>query len=249
MITIYISVEYKDQDIPIRFPSKGGNITQLLQAMKEVNINFPKKFLLIIKKDDEEIKKDENQLLYFDDKEIIILKDISYLENLTLDYFNIDDINNLINIKPIFDDKNIPLWRIVFPGINLWGECTNKNCDAYNQIVAYFVESNELNLIENNKMKCPICNTEFNCSNICFFNCYYNYYGKKRNQNTKNVEKFGKRIENFDSINIPNNNIIIIDSEEYTIKKTDIGECDYYFDFSNSNTTFSEMIFQVRKFK
>ncbi len=52
MITIYISVEYKDQDIPIRFPSKGGNITQLLQAMKEVNINFPKKFLLIIKKDD-----------------------------------------------------------------------------------------------------------------------------------------------------------------------------------------------------
>ena len=265
MISIYVLVDSGDK-IPIKFPSKGGNLSQLLKAMNEKNINFPKKFQLI--KDDEEIDKKENKLLNFIENETIILRDVTNYEYENIILFDIEDINNLIKIphelidnkSKIIDNKSklidnksnpIPIWRIVFPGIKLWGECTNKECDANLHPVSYFVESKELNLIQNNMMKCPLCNIEIKCKNISFFNCYYNYYGEKIVKTRKELkkEKFGKRIENFDRINIPYNNIIMIDGEEYEIKKTEIGECDYYFDYNNYGITFTELIFQVREFK
>ena len=250
MITININDENENKLIPIKFPSKGGNINKLLIAMKEANIVFPKKFLLI-KKDDEEIKFDQNILLILGDNDTIILKDITYLENYALNFFDIEDVNNLIKIEVKLDNNIIPEWRIVFPGINLWGECNNNKCEAFSSPVAYFVESKEFNLTNNKFIRCPMCNKEIECLNISFFNCYYNYYGKKINKNNKDlkIEEFGKRIENFNNIDIPNDNIININNEKYEIKKTEIGECDYYFDYNDSNIQFLEIIFQVREFK
>ena len=250
MITININDENENKLIPIKFPSKGGNINKLLIAMKEANIVFPKKFLLI-KEDDEEIKFDQNILLILGDNDTIILKDITYLENYALNFFDIEDVNNLIKIEVKLDNNIIPEWRIVFPGINLWGECNNNKCEAFSSPVAYFVESKEFNLTNNKFIRCPMCNKEIECLNISFFNCYYNYYGKKINKNNKDlkIEEFGKRIENFNNIDIPNDNIININNEKYEIKKTEIGECDYYFDYNDSNIQFLEIIFQVREFK
>ena len=250
MITININDENENKLIPIKFPSKGGNINKLLIAMKEANIVFPKKFQLI-KKDDEEIKFDQNILLILEDNDTIILKDITYLENYALNFFDIEDVNNLIKIPVKLDNNIIPEWRIVFPGINLWGECNNNKCEAFSSPVAYFVESKEFNLTNNKFIRCPMCNKEIECLNISFFNCYYNYYGKKINKNNKDlkIEEFGKRIENFNNIDIPNDNIININNEKYEIKKTEIGECDYYFDYNDSNIQFLEIIFQVREFK
>ena len=250
MITININDENENKLIPIKFPSKGGNINKLLIAMKEANIVFPKKFLLI-KKDDEEIKFDQNILLILGDNDTIILKDITYLENYALNFFDIEDVNNLIEMDVELDNNIIPEWRIVFPGINLWGECNNNKCEAFSSPVAYFVESKEFNLTNNKFIRCPMCNKEIECLNISFFNCYYNYYGKKINKNNKDlkIEEFGKRIENFNNIDIPNDNIININNEKYEIKKTEIGECDYYFDYNDSNIQFLEIIFQVREFK
>ena len=250
MITININDENENKLIPIKFPSKGGNINKLLIAMKEANIVFPKKFQLI-KEDDEEIKFDQNILLILGDNDTIILKDITYLENYALNFFDIEDVNNLIKIPVKLDNNIIPEWRIVFPGINLWGECNNNKCEAFSSPVAYFVESKEFNLTNNKFIRCPMCNKEIECLNISFFNCYYNYYGKKINKNNKDlkIEEFGKRIENFNNIDIPNDNIININNEKYEIKKTEIGECDYYFDYNDSNIQFLEIIFQVREFK
>ena len=273
MITININDENENKLIPIKFPSKGGGVSELLVAMREAGVVFPKKFLLI-KEDDEEIKFDQNilrnvikksienslknsfalqkeKILILGDNDTIILKDITYLENYALNFFDIEDVNNLIKIKVKLDNNIIPEWRIVFPGINLWGECNNNKCEAFSSPVAYFVESKEFNLTNNKFIRCPMCNKEIECLNISFFNCYYNYYGKKINKNNKDlkIEEFGKRIENFNNIDIPNDNIININNEKYEIKKTEIGECDYYFDYNDSNIQFLEIIFQVREFK
>ena len=251
MITININDENENKLIPIKFPSKGGNINKLLIAMKEANIVFPKKFQLIKEDNDEEIKFDQNIPPILGDNDTIILKDITYLENYALNFFDIEDVNNLIKIEVKLDNNIIPEWRIVFPGINLWGECNNNKCEAFSSPVAYFVESKEFNLTNNKFIRCPMCNKEIECLNISFFNCYYNYYGKKINKNNKDlkIEEFGKRIENFNNIDIPNDNIININNEKYEIKKTEIGECDYYFDYNDSNIQFLEIIFQVREFK
>ena len=251
MITININDENENKLIPIKFPSKGGNINKLLKAMKEANIVFPKKFQLIKEDNDEEIKFDQNIPPILGDNDTIILKDITYLENYALNFFDIEDVNNLIKIEVKLDNNIIPEWRIVFPGINLWGECNNNKCEAFSSPVAYFVESKEFNLTNNKFIRCPMCNKEIECLNISFFNCYYNYYGKKINKNNKDlkIEEFGKRIENFNNIDIPNDNIININNEKYEIKKTEIGECDYYFDYNDSNIQFLEIIFQVREFK
>ena len=251
MITVNINDENENKLIPIKFPSKGGNINELLIAMKEANIVFPKKFQLIKEDNDEEIKFDQNIPPILGDNDTIILKDITYLENYALNFFDIEDVNNLIKIKVKLDNNIIPEWRIVFPGINLWGECNNNKCEAFSSPVAYFVESKEFNLTNNKFIRCPMCNKEIECLNISFFNCYYNYYGKKINKNNKDlkIEEFGKRIENFNNIDIPNDNIININNEKYEIKKTEIGECDYYFDYNDSNIQFLEIIFQVREFK
>ena len=250
MITINIKDENENKLIPIKFP-EGGNINKLLKAMKEANIVFPKKFQLIKEDNDEEIKFDQNIPPILGDNDTIILKDITYLENYALNFFDIEDVNNLIKIKVKLDNNIIPEWRIVFPGINLWGECNNNKCEAFSSPVAYFVESKEFNLTNNKFIRCPMCNKEIECLNISFFNCYYNYYGKKINKNNKDlkIEEFGKRIENFNNIDIPNDNIININNEKYEIKKTEIGECDYYFDYNDSNIQFLEIIFQVREFK
>ena len=251
MITVNINDENENKLIPIKFPSKGGNINELLIAMKEANIVFPKKFQLIKEDNDEEIKFDQNIPPILGDNDTIILKDITYLENYALNFFDIEDVNNLIKIVVKLDNNIIPEWRIVFPGINLWGECNNNKCEAFSSPVAYFVESKEFNLTNNKFIRCPMCNKEIECLNISFFNCYYNYYGKKINKNNKDlkIEEFGKRIENFNNIDIPNDNIININNEKYEIKKTEIGECDYYFDYNDSNIQFLEIIFQVREFK
>ena len=250
MITIDIKDENENKLIPIKFP-EGGNINKLLKAMKEANIVFPKKFQLIKEDNDEEIKFDQNIPPILGDNDTIILKDITYLENYALNFFDIEDVNNLIKIEVKLDNNIIPEWRIVFPGINLWGECNNNKCEAFSSPVAYFVESKEFNLTNNKFIRCPMCNKEIECLNISFFNCYYNYYGKKINKNNKDlkIEEFGKRIENFNNIDIPNDNIININNEKYEIKKTEIGECDYYFDYNDSNIQFLEIIFQVREFK
>lgn len=250
MITININDENENKLIPIKFP-EGGNINKLLKAMKEANIVFPKKFQLIKEDNDEEIKFDQNIPPILGDNDTIILKDITYLENYALNFFDIEDVNNLIKIEVKLDNNIIPEWRIVFPGINLWGECNNNKCEAFSSPVAYFVESKEFNLTNNKFIRCPMCNKEIECLNISFFNCYYNYYGKKINKNNKDlkIEEFGKRIENFNNIDIPNDNIININNEKYEIKKTEIGECDYYFDYNDSNIQFLEIIFQVREFK
>ena len=251
MITVNINDENENKLIPIKFPSKGGNINELLIAMKEANIVFPKKFQLIKEDNDEEIKFDQNIPPILGDNDTIILKDITYLENYALNFFDIEDVNNLIEMDVELDNNIIPEWRIVFPGINLWGECNNNKCEAFSSPVAYFVESKEFNLTNNKFIRCPMCNKEIECLNISFFNCYYNYYGKKINKNNKDlkIEEFGKRIENFNNIDIPNDNIININNEKYEIKKTEIGECDYYFDYNDSNIQFLEIIFQVREFK
>ena len=251
MITINIKDENENKLIPIKFPSKGGKINKLLKAMKEANIVFPKKFQLIKEDNDEEIKFDQNIPPILGDNDTIILKDITYLENYALNFFDIEDVNNLIEMDVELDNNIIPEWRIVFPGINLWGECNNNKCEAFSSPVAYFVESKEFNLTNNKFIRCPMCNKEIECLNISFFNCYYNYYGKKINKNNKDlkIEEFGKRIENFNNIDIPNDNIININNEKYEIKKTEIGECDYYFDYNDSNIQFLEIIFQVREFK
>ena len=250
MITINIKDENENKLIPIKFP-EGGNINKLLKAMKEANIVFPKKFQLIKEDNDEEIKFDQNIPPILGDNDTIILKDITYLENYALNFFDIEDVNNLIEMDVELDNNIIPEWRIVFPGINLWGECNNNKCEAFSSPVAYFVESKEFNLTNNKFIRCPMCNKEIECLNISFFNCYYNYYGKKINKNNKDlkIEEFGKRIENFNNIDIPNDNIININNEKYEIKKTEIGECDYYFDYNDSNIQFLEIIFQVREFK
>lgn len=133
-------------------------------------------------------------------------------ENLTLDESHIKNGDEIIICKPDFnrgggpdefanlskefirkdevlssDSKNVPDWRIVGPGINLYGICEQENCVANGKQVIMHVYSNEFDVIKESFMGiCPMCHKHFDLDTCSFFMCDYKtegtYFDKKKDE-------------------------------------------------------------------
>ena len=111
--------------------------------------------------------------------------------------------------------KNGPSWRYVSAGLNIFGNCENKKCIAYNQEVVY--RTNYFNEVpvdgyvfnmnqEQQNIRCPICYKIIEPKTCGFWKCEYQFIGKKKvdgeieKYESKPKETQGENFEYFDAI-------------------------------------------------
>ena len=240
MINLNLYFEEEDKSTIIQLPTKGVSKIELIKKLKSTGIELPKKAQLII--NDSELKFDE-EIYKFNDNDTLTIRESGNLEGCII----MDEIKEgkFVGGK-VTDDPNIPKWLTVKPGLNLVGICTNENCEAYNKDVMYHINSDEYDLCENNGlMKCPICNFQFACKNICFYHCYYNFYGVK--YVNKKTEDFGKKIKDFDNCIIDDDDKVDVDGEKYKIYKTNYQESKTML-LDGNKVKYIELFFQIRFF-
>ena len=76
------------------------------------------------------------------------------------------------------NNPNIPDWRAVGKGINLYGICKNKNCVACGHQVIKPVFSKEYNVYDEGFMGiCPMCGKHFDLDTCSFYYCDYKVEG------------------------------------------------------------------------
>ena len=92
-----------------------------------------------------------------------------------------------------------PFYLYIYDGINLFGFCQNKNCQAYKKEVCSYFGFGTFNLIEdltsksNKCPKCPLCEYKLLELETCkFMNCKYEYKGKKLENNKEVDVEFNK---------------------------------------------------------
>ena len=127
------------------------------------------------------------------------------------------DSNSFANLSEEFtwkdnvskNNPNIPKWRYITKGINLYGICKNKNCVACGNQVIKPVDSREYNVYDEGFMGiCPMCGKHFDLDTCSFYYCDYK------------VEGTYFDISKDDWVNLPG-----------TIQKTSDGK-DFYYDFN-----------------
>ena len=231
------------KEYEIHFPSNKVTPYLFIESLKKKEFNISTNFddiQIISITQDKEIK---SNILQFNDNEQILVKNKKFNENFPL-IFNAMDKDEKKDIE-VEDNKSIPDYLIAFPGINIFGICDNRNCEAYGKDVLANIDENEYDLIEKRHIvKCPICNTNIIGKTIAFYSCYYNYYGTKINDQDQK-ENFGKRIENFQNIEIPDNNIIKINGQSYEVNKTSYNNISYYL--YDETIIYLKLVVQVKK--
>ena len=97
-----------------------------------------------------------------------------------LPYAAPEDINKFVREDKVSkNDPNIPEWRTIGKGINLYGICNNDNCQAKGKQVIMHVKSKEFDVVkEGFKGICPMCKKQINLDACSFYKCDYNCQGK-----------------------------------------------------------------------
>lgn len=77
-----------------------------------------------------------------------------------------------------YDDPDIPDWRTIGKGINLYGTCENSNCCANRERVIMRVKSKSIDLYSQGFMGiCPMCKKHFDLDTCGFYKCDYKFEG------------------------------------------------------------------------
>lgn len=87
-------------------------------------------------------------------------------------------------------------YRLISQGINIFGICKNKKCEAYKKEVIFNVLKDEIDLIKENNdeededdITCPLCNNLIKPKTVGFYMCSYRATGKKvENDKIINIE-------------------------------------------------------------
>ena len=106
---------------------------------------------------------------------------ISKLRGAGLGDLEFADIDKITKTKKLYFSSKAPKWRKVLKGLNLFGKCINKNCEAYNVEVIHAVGINkkfDFNL-DRKEIKCPICSKNFIPVTMGFWKCEYQIKGEK----------------------------------------------------------------------
>ena len=113
------------------------------------------------------------------------------------------DVDKLTKPKYLKFSRSAPKWRNVSKGLNLFGKCSNKKCEAYNKEVIYIVGINikfDFN-INKKEIKCPMCSKNFIPYTMGFWKCEYQIKGERfRNGDFQPVDISGKETkgDNFE---------------------------------------------------
>ena len=240
-----IQIYYEDDETikEINIPKK----LKLNELKNEIKKHFPglsNNFQII--KNDKELNVSDIEL---EEEDCLTIRDNGNSEANPVFLPDLADEN--IEHLPIEDNIGIDRWLIVRPGLNLIGECNNKNCFVYGKMVINSVNNssscyNYDHVKNNGLMKCPECDYQIVSKNICFYKCYYNYYGSKVN-NSK-IENFDEEIPNFEYIN--DNNTVNINGKTYHIHKTPSNFYDYFRYYDNGEEImYIKLIFQIKIFQ
>ena len=95
-------------------------------------------------------------------------------------------------------------WRYVTHGINLYGNCQNNKCEAYNKEVIDMKKNiKELDLVkEKGFMICPMCKKHCQAKTVGFYKCYYNIFTVKCDEETYLNIRSGEIIPDFYKLNL-----------------------------------------------
>ena len=97
-----------------------------------------------------------------------------------------EDMNRFANLSDEFlrkkdvahNDPNIPDWRTIGKGINLYGICNYSGCEAKGKQVIMHVESDEYDVYNEGFMViCPMCKKHFDLDTCSFYKCDYKCVG------------------------------------------------------------------------
>lgn len=112
-------------------------------------------------------------------------------------------------IKELKFSENAPKWRLVNKGLNIFGICPNDQCEAYKKEVIYKTDLPNRGLMFNLNeqvinIRCPICNKIIKCKTCGFYDCEYQFVGKKIDKgdvvefDSKTRETKGNKFDYFD---------------------------------------------------
>jgi hypothetical protein len=144
-----------------------------------------------------------------------------------LNYVDIEK-GNIRNLK--FSEK-APKWRKVDKGLNIFGICNNSKCEASKKEVVYMTKLHKNGLIFNLNEKvadirCPICNKIIKPKTCGFYDCEYQFIGKKiedgdiKEYDSKTRETKGDNFEYFDPLE--NGEIVWTELNIYVLTKQKI---------------------------
>ena len=134
-------------------------------------------------------------------------------------------------IKNLNFSKNAPKWRKVDKGLNIFGICNNSKCEAHKKEVVYTTVLTKDGLIFNlnekvTDIRCPICKKIIKPKTCGFYDCEYQFIGKKImdgdviNYDSKTRETKGNNFEYFDALE--NGEIIWTELNIYVLPKQNI---------------------------
>ena len=128
------------------------------------------------------------------------------------------------HVKKLYFSETAPVYRKVNKGLNIFGTCNNSKCLAFKKEVIYPTKLNDklvFNLNENLlNIKCPICKKIIKPKTCGFWECEYQFVGKKIQE--------GELVE-FDS----------------KTKETKDSDFEYYDAFENGETQWIELTIYV----
>ena len=112
-------------------------------------------------------------------------------------------------IKELKFSENAPKWRLVNKGLNIFGICPNDQCEAYKKEVIHKIDLPNRGLMFNLNeqvinIRCPICNKIIKCKTCGFYDCEYQFVGKKIDKgdvvefDSKTRETKGNKFDYFD---------------------------------------------------
>ena len=259
MVKLEIIEEESNEKQFINFKSEGTFYELAKQIKNSTNFTIPKYFYLIT---DGDKLKTQGKIKFYENQKIKI-RDVESLEGFAINFNDITcgnilyipvssevperkEVSNGMDLIPQLSE--VPKWREVCNGINLFGRCEIENCVAYDKEIVAKIDDDNYDLCKNNgQMNCPMCNSKCESKTVGFYNCYYNYYGVKYDENKDKTEKFGVEIPNLSKSVINNNDTVIVNGKAIKINKTEFGNASY-FSPDNGVVQFIKLVFQVKKY-
>ena len=102
--------------------------------------------------------------------------------------------------REITCSKKAPSYRAATKGINIFGICNFKKCEAYKEEVVVMIKKKKFDLInERNELFCPECESPIIPKTVGFYLCKFKIYGKKINDGKE--EYFENRIDEANNKN------------------------------------------------
>lgn len=190
LITIHVKylVSNEDFDLEVEKSIKVCDLKKLIE--NKLNISYENKLLIKHKyRPASSLLNDENLTLFeshIKNGDIIIIGKADVVGGGPDEFVNLSD-EFIRKDNVLSSDSNVPDWRCVAKGINLYGICQQDRCVAKGKQVIMNVNSKEYDVVNESFMGiCPMCHKHFDldtCSfYMCDFKCEGKYFDKKRDE-------------------------------------------------------------------